>query len=349
MALCTRWRWKPAFPNLLGRRDFAAALTTVRLMLNVPKTRQHVAKIAFLFPGQGAQKVGMGKDVFEATKIGHDTFAAADAALGESLSGLCFDGPEGDLLLTANSQPAILTTSVALLRALGETCDMVAGHSLGEYSANVAAGTLAFDDAVRLVRLRGKFMQEAVPVGQGAMATVLGGDVSAIEELCKSVQGIVEPVNYNCPGQLVIAGEAQAVNAAVEQLGQVGAKAKLLPVSAPFHSSLMRPAEENFEPHLRQAAFSSPTIPVYVNVDAVAVQSADTARDALIRQVSRPVRWEQTMRRMIDDGVKLFVEIGPGKALTGMLRRINKDMQRVNVETTADLDAARTAIAQARD
>lgn len=307
-----------------------------------------MAKIAFLFPGQGAQKVGMGKDVFEATEVGRTTFEAADAALGESLSALCFSGDESELQLTANSQPAILTTSIALLRALGETCDAVAGHSLGEYSANVAAGTLAFEDAVRLVRLRGTYMQEAVPVGQGAMAAVLGGDVIAIEALCKTIEGVVEPVNYNCPGQLVIAGEAAAVTAACERMDEVGAKAKILPVSAPFHSSLMKPAELRFEPHLRNAKVSKPKIPVYVNVTAAPVESGEEVRDALIHQVSRPVRWEQTMRRMIDDGVGLFIEIGPGKALTGMLRRINKDIPRLSVETPGDLAAAKAAIAEMR-
>ena len=307
-----------------------------------------MAKVAFIFPGQGAQKVGMGKEAHDGTEAGQQTFAEADRALGEALSELCFNGPEESLRLTANSQPAILTTSIALWRGLGESCDLVAGHSLGEYSAHVAAGSLAFADAVRLVRLRGTYMQDAVPVGQGAMAAILGGEAVAVEEVCRAVPGLVEPVNYNCPGQLVIAGETAAVKAACEAVAKVGAKATMLPVSAPFHSSMMKPAEERFAPHLQEAEFKAAQVPIYVNVDAEPVTTAELGRDALIRQVSRPVRWEQTVKRMIADGAGLFVEIGPGKALTGMLRRIAKDVPRVNVQTPADFDAARKAIAEAR-
>ena len=307
-----------------------------------------MAKIAFVFPGQGAQKVGMGKAAFDASEVARKTFEQADAALGESLSTLCFEGPESELVLTANSQPAIVCTSVALLRDLGETCDMAAGHSLGEYSAHVCAGTLSFEDAVRLVRKRGQYMQEAVPVGVGAMAAVLGGDLAAIEQACTDTPGVVEPVNYNCPGQLVIAGEKPAVDAATERIVGLGAKVRPLSVSAPFHSSLMKPAEERFAPDLRAVAFAAPTFPVYVNVDACAATDAEGARDALVRQVSRPVRWEQLIRKMIADGVTLFVEIGPGKALTGMIRRIDRTVARANVESPADFDAARKAIAEAR-
>lgn len=306
-----------------------------------------MAKVAFVFPGQGAQQVGMGKATYELPE-GRAVFDAADRALGEALSTLCFEGPEATLQLTANSQPAILTTSVALLRALGERCDVAAGHSLGEYSAHVAAGTLELETAVRLVRKRGQLMQEAVPVGQGAMAAVLGGELAAIERACVETEGVVEPVNYNCPGQLVIAGEKGAVERACARIVTEGAKAKALPVSAPFHSSLMKPAEERFKPFLEDAPFRDPQVPVYVNVDASPLQSAAAARDALVRQVSRSVRWEQTIRRMIEDGVGLFVEIGPGKALTGMIKRIDKDVARVNVETPADLPAAREAIAKLR-
>jgi len=307
-----------------------------------------MAKVAFVFPGQGAHKVGMGRQVRDESAAGAATFAAADAALGEALSTLCFEGPEPTLQLTANAQPAILTTSIALLRALEQRCDFTAGHSLGEYSAHVAAGTLAFEDAVRLVRQRGLYMQDAVPVGVGAMAAVLGGEIAAIEQACAETEGVVEAVNYNCPGQLVIAGEAAAVERAAARIREAGAKVRPLPVSAPFHCRLMLPAEQRFAPHLLQVAFKAPELPVYVNVDAVAVTSADAARDALVRQISRPVRWEQTIRRMLEDGVGLFVEIGPGKALAGMIKRIAKDVPCLNVETPADFNAARAAIAGQR-
>lgn len=313
-----------------------------------PSEDGDVTQVAFLFPGQGAQKVGMGKQAHDETEAGRQAFAEADAALGESLSGLCFEGPEDALKLTKNSQPAILCTSVALLRGLDATCDLAAGHSLGEYSAHVCAGTLAFADAIRLVRKRGTYMQEAVPVGEGAMAAILGGEVADIEAACKATEGVVEPVNYNCPGQLVIAGETAAVKAACERISAAGAKARPLPVSAPFHSSLMQPAEVRFEADLRATDFSAPRVPVYANVDAAVVADGDSARDALVRQVSRPVRWEHTITRMLEAGVGLFVEIGPGKALSGMLRRIDKGAKRVNVETPADFEAARQAIAAAR-
>ncbi|MDD9932010.1 MAG: ACP S-malonyltransferase [Myxococcales bacterium] len=308
-----------------------------------------MGKVAFLFPGQGAQKVGMGKAAFDESAAARAVFEEADAALGESLSGLCFEGPDDALQLTANTQPAILTTSVALLRGLDQGCHVTAGHSLGEYSANVCAGTLAFADAVKLVRQRGQYMQQAVPVGVGAMAAVLGGDVAAVEAACAETEGAVEPVNYNCPGQLVIAGAKEAVEAAGARIKEAGAKVRPLPVSAPFHSSLMQPAEDNLRPHLEQVSFSDPSVPVYVNVDAAPVIAADAARDALVRQVSRAVRWEQTIRRMLEDGVTLFVEIGPGKVLTGMLRRIDKGAAKANVENPADFEAARAAIAEHRD
>lgn len=306
-----------------------------------------MGKVAFVFPGQGSQHVGMGRAVAE-VDAGRDTFARADRALGDSLSRLCFEGPEAELQLTANAQPAILTTSIALFRVLDRSCDVTAGHSLGEYSANVAAGTLEFDAAVALVRKRGRYMQEAVPVGVGAMAAVLGADAETVERICGETAGVVSPVNYNCPGQLVIAGDAQAVAAASTALGAAGGKVKALPVSAPFHCALMKPAEERLQVDLQAAAFVAPKVPIYVNVDAVRVDSGDAARDALIRQVSRPVRWQQSIEKMLADGVTLFVEIGPGKVLTNLVKRIAKDVERVNVESPADIEAARNAIAKHR-
>lgn len=307
-----------------------------------------MSKIAFVFPGQGAHKVGMGKEAFETTAEGRATFEAADAALGEALTTLVFEGPDERLVLTENAQPAILTTSIALLRGLGEVPDVTAGHSLGEYSANVAAGTLQFEDAVRLVRKRGQYMQQAVPVGEGAMSAVLGGEVEAIEAACAATEGVVQAVNYNCPGQLVIAGEAAAVAAAGEVIKAAGAKVRPLPVSAPFHSSMMQPAEERFRVDLEAASFSDPGLPIYVNVDAVPVRDAAASRDALIRQVSRPVRWEQSVRLMREQGVELFVEIGPGRALSGMIKRIDRGAKLASVQSPADFDAARAAIAEAR-
>jgi [acyl-carrier-protein] S-malonyltransferase len=253
------------------------------------------------------------------------------------------------LTLTANTQPALLTTSIALLRALDEKPDVVAGHSLGEYAANVAAGALSFERAVRLVRVRGTYMQEAVPVGQGAMAAVLGGDQSAIEQALREVPGIVEPVNYNAPGQVVIAGEAAAVEAAKPRLSALGCKVKAVPVSAPFHSSLMRGAEERLRPHLLDTPFERTQVPVYVNVDAEPRTDADALRDALIRQVSRPVRWQESVKRMAADGVTLCVEIGAGKVLSGLIKRIDGNIKLVNVQSPADFDAARAAIRAARE
>jgi [acyl-carrier-protein] S-malonyltransferase len=305
-------------------------------------------KIAFVFPGQGSQKVGMGKEAADVSDASRAIFEAADRALGESLSKLCFEGPEAELMLTANTQPAVLTTSIALLRAFGETPDVAAGHSLGEYSANVCAGTLRFEDAVRLVRARGQFMQEAVPVGAGAMAAILKLDDAVVRAICESTDGVVEAVNYNSPGQVVIAGEAAAVAAASEKVKEQKGRAMPLPVSAPFHCRLMRPAEEKLAPELAAIDFADPNMPVYVNVDAVPVGKGGELRDALRRQVSRPVRWTESVERMIGDGVKLFVEIGAGSALKSMIKRIDASAEAVNVQAPADFDAARAAIAKVR-
>jgi [acyl-carrier-protein] S-malonyltransferase len=307
-----------------------------------------MGKVAFLFPGQGSQSVGMGRAAFEASAAAREVFEAADAALGEALSALCFEGPIEALGLTANTQPAILTASVALLRALDAPFDVVAGHSLGEYSAHVAAGTLAFADAVRLVRMRGRFMQEAVPVGQGAMAAVLKAERALVETICEQTPGVVEAVNFNTPGQIVIAGEASAVEAASKALTAEKARVMKLPVSAPFHSSLMRPAEARLAPELAAIELSDPKVPVYVNVDARPVKTGNEARDALVRQVSRAVRWDESVLAMVGDGVSLFVEVGPGKVLTGMAGRITKEAKAISVQGPEDFEAARAAIAEAQ-
>ncbi len=308
-----------------------------------------MGKVAFVFPGQGSQDVGMGQDIAQSDERARETFAEADRELGMELTKLCFEGPAETLKLTANTQPAVVTTSIALFRALGETPDVAAGHSLGEYSAHVAAGTFSFADAVRTVRMRGGFMQDAVPVGEGAMAAILKASRETVDAVCEAVDGIVEPVNYNSPQQIVIAGSAKAVEEAGAVLKEKGARAMPLPVSAPFHSSLMKPAEERLAPELTKVPMKPPAFPVYCNVHATPITEADAARQALIDQVSRPVRWLESIEAMVAAGVTLFVEIGPGKVLTGLIRRIDKSAQRINVQGAGDLEAARAAIAEARN
>ncbi len=287
------------------------------------------ASVAFVFPGQGSQKAGMGKAWAEQLPAAAAAFAEADAALGEPLSRLCFEGPEADLQLTRNTQPAILAVSVAIHRAiadLGVAPVAVAGHSLGEYSAHVAAGSLGFADALRLVRRRGELMQEAVPVGAGAMAAVLGLDAAAVREVAAAASGggeVCAVANYNSPEQTVVAGHRAAVERAMVLAKQRGAKRALpLPVSAPFHSPLMAAARAGLEPLLRATAFRDPAVPVFCNVDAAPVETAASACDALVRQVDGAVRWVESVERMAASGVGTFVEIGPGAVLSGLIKRI---------------------------
>jgi [acyl-carrier-protein] S-malonyltransferase len=310
--------------------------------------------IACVFPGQGAQKVGMGKALAEAFPICGETFAEADDALGERLSTLCFEGPEDQLLLTENTQPAILAVSVAvhrLARSRGLEPAFAAGHSLGEYSAHVAAGTLSFADALRTVRRRGRYMQEAVPVGAGAMAAVLGLDADGVEQACaearqERVDSIVSPANFNAPGQVVIAGHAAAVARAGELAKARGAKRVIpLAVSAPFHCALMRPAEERLAPELRALPAHSPVIPVVANVDAEPKRDRAGAIDALIRQVSSPVRWDAVVQRLVREGVRTFVELGPGTVLAGLIRKIDGSVTAVSVENSEGLDKAMAVLA----
>jgi len=302
-----------------------------------------MSTIAFLFPGQGSQSVGMGKELSGKYAIARQTFAEADEALGYKLSQLCFEGPEDQLRLTEITQPAILATSVAVWRVLNENglkCSFVAGHSLGEYSAHVAAGTMQFADAVRTVRNRGKYMQEAVSVGVGAMAAVLGMNFDAVNAVCRdAAQGqICEPANVNSPEQIVISGHASAVERAAKLAGERGAKrAIMLPVSAPFHCALMQPAQDRLAADLSSATIVHPEIPVACNVDAALVDSAERSRDALIRQVTGSVRWEQCMRLLIAKGVQTFVEVGPGKVLRGLMRQIDRSKTCLNVEDEASL------------
>jgi [acyl-carrier-protein] S-malonyltransferase len=299
--------------------------------------------IALLFPGQGSQAVGMGKDLVEKYPLAKQTFDEADAALGYKLSTVCFDGPEDQLRLTEITQPAILTVSIALLRVLETRTpkpSFVAGHSLGEYSAHVASGTFGFAEAVRTVRNRGKYMQEAVPVGVGAMAAILGMDAANVAAVCQdAAQGeVCAPANINSPEQIVISGNTAAVERAAKLAEERGAKrAKLLPVSAPFHCSLMKPAQDRLEKDLDALPMQKPVYPVACNVDAALVTDDLLARDTLVRQVTGSVKWEQCIRLLIARGVQTFVEVGPGKVLLGLMRQIDRSKTCLNVSDDATL------------
>jgi [acyl-carrier-protein] S-malonyltransferase len=302
-------------------------------------------KIALVFPGQGSQQVGMGKALADRLPVAQSVFDDADRALGMRLASLCFEGPDEELRLTANTQPALLTTSIAALRALeaaGGRADFVAGHSLGEYSALVAAGCLKFEDALRAVRQRGLFMQEAVPAGEGAMAALTGCDIELVNSVCReaAILGVCGPANMNSPSQTVIAGHRPAVERAVELAKAAGARRTvMLAVSAPFHCELMKPAAERLGPVLGAIEFRDLEIPLVTNVDAEIVTTGVEAREALIRQVASPVRWSDSVRLLIDNGVTRFIEVGPGKVLAGLIRQINKESQVLSVADPDSLDA----------
>ena len=306
-----------------------------------------MAKTAFIFPGQGSQYAGMGKELAANFKVAAETFAEADDALDFALSRLCFEGPDEELKLTTNTQPAILTTSIAAYRVWqaegGKAAEFCAGHSLGEYSALVAAGALQFADAVRTVRSRGAFMQAAVPVGVGAMAAILGVEAGVLQEICDEAaqDEVVSPANFNSPGQIVIAGHSEAVNRAIEiAKGRGFRKAMLLPVSAPFHCSLMIPAGERLQEVLACITVSDLQVPVVTNVEATANSDKSRIKELLVKQVSSPVKWDASVQEMIALGASRFFELGPGKVLSGLVKRIDKGMAVANVEDVTTLKAA---------
>ncbi len=305
-----------------------------------------MTKISFIFPGQGSQHAGMGREFADNFPAAKAVFEEADDALGWAISDLCFNGPDEELQLTANTQPAILTASIAAFRVLSEqgaTPDFVAGHSLGEYSALVAAGSLTLTDAVKIVRRRGELMQEVVPAGVGAMAAILGLDAAKVAEACamSAEDQICSPANFNTPVQTVIAGHKEAVERACAKCIEMGAKRAIpLKVSAPFHCALMMPAQELLTPTLAATTFSDLSTPLVNNVDAAIVTSGDVARAGLIRQVSSPVRWAASVEKMIAEGVGTFIEVGPGKVLCGLVKSISRDVKWLNVENNASLEGS---------
>jgi [acyl-carrier-protein] S-malonyltransferase len=313
-----------------------------------------MGKVAFVFPGQASQYPGMGRELAEKYSAARAVFDEADKALGFSISKLCFEGSEEELKQTANTQPAILTCSVAFYRVAAEKGlqpDFVAGHSLGEYSALVAAGALRFADAVQLVRKRGTYMQEAVPHGKGAMAAVMGISHAVVAEACHRAaeNEICSAATLNSPEQTVISGHAGAVKRATEIASQLGAKrAVMLPVSAPFHSALMMPAQEKLAVELAKVEFSNLRVPLVTNVDADTIEKGEEARNALVRQVSMPVRWEESVRLMIEEGVNTFVEVGPGRVLAGLLRQIERSVATLNVEDEKSLATTMEKISAAK-